>query len=834
MEPDRYRAFISYRHISPDAEIAKKLHTAIETFKLPASVKKATGVTKMGRVFRDQEELPLSADLGGDIEEALKSSEWLIVICSPKLLESRWCMREIDTFIALGKRDHILCVLADGEPEQSFPPQLRVMEKNGQLIPIEPLAADVRADSLQASFRKLKGEKLRLLAPMLGIHYDDLKQRAKARRQRIALTASLSALALVLAFSVYAVIQNRRIERERDAARNNEMRLLIEKSNVEVQKGNKKLASGYLAEAAAIRENVGTGNDDALNGALEYALYRGLFEPILSIDTGNRSFSSMVFSEDDSMLLGVTNLNSASLIDAATGQIRFTISRAMTGQIDTVGFLDGDEYLYMVDSWYGFVSIYSAADGSFVNAFDDGTDSAWNIGDRIFPLGDHRILIVLRDCMVIWDYLTDSQQTLLENEDMPFGFTQPLLAALSHSGERIAVGSTGRGAGGFVCGLSGEDRIALEIQPERGYMNPVFSPDDRYLALESGSMGFVFDLTDGKPVLSFDMTNGGSPVSTLRFSPDGSRLVLPCNGKLRCFSVPGGDLLWETAEEVNLGGDGVLTVSPDGRYLAVSGSGGIFDLATGEKLSDVSATAFSHDGSLVLLNAYTAVPKLAATDLSATVKRLEGCSDPISKTVRYTDPAEQIQVTLSHNPGSFYSEDPTVQARTFTDPTLRYLAYAHPDGFVELFDLEKGDGSAFAAYGEHCYHAVTDLVFHGSLLASAGGFDRRAVLFDCESGQILRVLQGSGFAEGVEFSPDGTKLMLLCTDRQTGAETACVYSVRTGDLLFTMEAEEKSVQEFGFSEDGARAILKLSDGSAVVGTLYADLDEMLRVLDRKE
>ena len=65
----RFTAFISYRHQSPDQEVAKWLHTAIETYHIPAAIKKQTGIRKMGKCFRDQEELPLSPSLGDDIEQ---------------------------------------------------------------------------------------------------------------------------------------------------------------------------------------------------------------------------------------------------------------------------------------------------------------------------------------------------------------------------------------------------------------------------------------------------------------------------------------------------------------------------------------------------------------------------------------------------------------------------------------------------------------------------------------------------------------------------------------------------------------------------------------------
>ena len=70
-----YRAFISYRHTDRDEAVAKKLHTLIENYNIPSDIRKRTGISKMGRVFRDQEELPLSTDLGNDIRNALYNSE---------------------------------------------------------------------------------------------------------------------------------------------------------------------------------------------------------------------------------------------------------------------------------------------------------------------------------------------------------------------------------------------------------------------------------------------------------------------------------------------------------------------------------------------------------------------------------------------------------------------------------------------------------------------------------------------------------------------------------------------------------------------------------------
>ena len=50
----KYDAFISYRHSELDMEIAKKVHSGLETYKIPGAVRVKTGKKKMGRVFRDQ------------------------------------------------------------------------------------------------------------------------------------------------------------------------------------------------------------------------------------------------------------------------------------------------------------------------------------------------------------------------------------------------------------------------------------------------------------------------------------------------------------------------------------------------------------------------------------------------------------------------------------------------------------------------------------------------------------------------------------------------------------------------------------------------------------
>ena len=113
----KYIAFISYRHKPLDKSVAVKLHQAIEHYVIPRGLRK-DGRKNLGKVFRDQDELPVSNNLTENIFEALDNSEYLIVICTPDTPESVWVANEITYFLEHHDRNHVLAVLAAGQPEE--------------------------------------------------------------------------------------------------------------------------------------------------------------------------------------------------------------------------------------------------------------------------------------------------------------------------------------------------------------------------------------------------------------------------------------------------------------------------------------------------------------------------------------------------------------------------------------------------------------------------------------------------------------------------------------------------------------------------------------------
>jgi MTH538 TIR-like domain (DUF1863)/Tetratricopeptide repeat len=221
----RYAAFISYNHA--DRRAAAWLHRALETYRFPERLRgRSTGIGRLGPklppIFRDREELAASSDLAASVREALDQSHSLIVICSPEGARSRWVNEEIRSFTALGRRDRIQCLIVSGEPNAS---RVAGADKARECLPpalfddggSEPLASDIRPGQDSRSAARLK-----LLAGITGLPYDELRQREQARRhRRLAVVAALLGVALLAttALAGFALFSRKEAIEQRDLAR---------------------------------------------------------------------------------------------------------------------------------------------------------------------------------------------------------------------------------------------------------------------------------------------------------------------------------------------------------------------------------------------------------------------------------------------------------------------------------------------------------------------------------------------------------------------------------------------------------------------------------------
>ncbi len=210
-----YRAFISYSH--KDAKWAKWLHRGLERYVVPVDAfaegeKLDTDGTEKSRrltpIFRDREELPASGSLSDTIQQALESSENLIVLCSPNSVASQYVNDEIEIFRGLhpDNENKIYALIIDGEPPECFPPALI---SNGA----EPVAADARESGDGKTDAKLK-----LIAGMLSVGLDRLKRR-EANRQRNRLLMIVSMVSAVAVITSALALWALKAENEANAQR---------------------------------------------------------------------------------------------------------------------------------------------------------------------------------------------------------------------------------------------------------------------------------------------------------------------------------------------------------------------------------------------------------------------------------------------------------------------------------------------------------------------------------------------------------------------------------------------------------------------------------------
>ncbi len=193
-----YRAFISHSHA--DAKFAAWLQRAIETWRVPTRLRAELGYSRIKPIFRDRTDLRAATSLGDALEDALRHSSALIVVCSSDAADSDWVDQEIARYRAFNPDAPILPIIAAGEPPHCFPESL-LTDANG--IALEPLAADARK-----GFDGKRDALLKTIAGIIDVDFDVLKQRDFRRRQQkmgalAALATSVAAVTLYLAYMAY-------------------------------------------------------------------------------------------------------------------------------------------------------------------------------------------------------------------------------------------------------------------------------------------------------------------------------------------------------------------------------------------------------------------------------------------------------------------------------------------------------------------------------------------------------------------------------------------------------------------------------------------------------
>ncbi|HET8783880.1 MAG TPA: TIR domain-containing protein [Pyrinomonadaceae bacterium] len=221
----KFDVFLSYSR--KDEEFGKRLEEALENYALPKDVQARSISKKRLNVFRDRKDLvPTRADYYEAIEEYLKQSRYLVVICSPNARASEYVNAEIETYLRSHPADRVIPVLLSGKPnndrearpeEYAFPQALC----NAAGMPLAVEFTEFQRAPGKLNKGRYHDSWFTLLSKIFGTERAEIERldaKRQARRRAIFVGVSLAVIAALSVALLFAIIARQQAASERDHA----------------------------------------------------------------------------------------------------------------------------------------------------------------------------------------------------------------------------------------------------------------------------------------------------------------------------------------------------------------------------------------------------------------------------------------------------------------------------------------------------------------------------------------------------------------------------------------------------------------------------------------
>lgn len=194
----KYYAFISYN--SKDTAWGKKIQKKLENYRMPATLCSEHGWdrTPIKPVFF----APTDIQPGGltdELQERLRASRNLIVICSPNSAKSEWVGKEIEFFHQLGRTKQIHFFIVDGMPHSGNPDTECFNPIFNTLGLPEILGANIHEKIYRWPWMNKERAYVQLISKLLGVEFDAIWQRHKRLLIQKIIAWAIGFLAILLA-----------------------------------------------------------------------------------------------------------------------------------------------------------------------------------------------------------------------------------------------------------------------------------------------------------------------------------------------------------------------------------------------------------------------------------------------------------------------------------------------------------------------------------------------------------------------------------------------------------------------------------------------------------
>ena len=838
-----YSAFIRYRRLPADFAAAKAVQRALETYRIPRDVQKKTGKKKLNRCFRDQDEMPLADDLGSSIEKALQESEWLIVICTPDLPRSAWCLREVDYFIELGRRDRIIPVLVSGEPDISFPPQIIWRETEAGKEEVEPLAADLRGNP----GKQLKTEKLRIAARMLNLNYNDLKKRERERALRNTLILVSVILVAALGFGAYALYKNQVLTEERNASARNSTQLLIEKSVRSTAERDLGCGLLYALQAYEGSRIFGDQYNEDISAALEAAMYPEPFSTIGSLKDNGILHRGASLSNDGKIIACRQSDNSLMVYSSISGEKLYSI-RDFGWFGKTTPDISPDSR-YVCQFTEDAVTLYDITEGTEV--LTKTPPNGWSIAYGALTANNE---VPLRQtggtAAALYNLLTEELKTL---DGVTLSGSDKDIVDIHRSGRRLAWSngsrtwlvdtetgkvlqsmdaaldeefgrSWGMNASGFT-----EDGWYFRCQTGSGYVYlrwdtleevcksdkaGVLSPDGKLLATANSIDGFtLWNARTGRELWT-EGHNTGNTLYSLAFADNDT--LIASHEEFQIYRIHDKQIVYDSGSERTTYGYDFAA----GRLMMPLRAGGcLVNLLPEENDSFPSMTVETRNsydvnelaGMTTMQVLYGSYDGMTYSSLTGSNMSGSGTSDGL----HYEFEGKEYTINPVNGvttPFIYVSADGKWQAMIRGEEVDIFRAEEQPEPVMTI----PGNG-----YQRLC------AAISGDLLA-LGAYVENLILYDLSTGECLGSIDTGAMCVSIQFSSDAKHVIAFSA---MAAQVTVASTLNYAPIMRIPVTDVNNVYtelQVGFNQDGTQAVVLYPDGHADVGLLYRNLDTLVK------
>ncbi len=583
----KYSAFISYSW--EDHKTAKRLQNKLETYILPESIRKKAGNVppkKIKPVFRDKTDMPYKGELSGILQQILKESEYLIVICSSGSAKSVWVDKEIEYFISLGREENIIPFIIEGDPATQYYPGSLNRDRLGVVVNGSGFKKSVTG----------------IIAAMNNLSPDDIWERELKRKYRKITIMAFSAIFSILLIGT--VIYN-----QRNKALASQSLFLADLSKQHLKNGN--VMGAMMLALEALPDNLNfparpfVPEAAAALRSIDLYMQNSKYKPVITLGDELEIIDRACFVPDSRLFV-------VKYLCSKKDKIRLFDFRNGKESTDA-DYVKKAELSRLIDREYEKGSM---GDGGLLSGLRTGNNSAGISAAFISSCGERALTVSGDNTVKIWSL--EENHTILLDEKYAYGIQR---AEFSPDGEKIISGSgdgkirlwdckDGRLIKEFDADtddnsislnnsgdklLTVKDNTAFILDMETGQVtgtikghsgkifSAVFSPDGKYIVTASGDNTVKkWDAETGNQMFNFRKLDSDT-ITTAIFSPDGNKVLsIAGNKRMLEWDANTGDSIRSYFHPANT----FSTVySPDGKYFVTISDEmiKIWDSASGNK-----------------------------------------------------------------------------------------------------------------------------------------------------------------------------------------------------------------------------------------------------------